>query len=131
TPLLLLVAIWRERVCGRARSAELGGYYGVGIVSGILMITRGLGVSPSHVLPYAVLPPVCWLLGYAAGAAFWSLARLLCGLTIMQDGTLCPRCAYSLIGNESMTCPECGRDFTFAELGTTESEFRQPLRELP
>lgn len=26
----------------------------------------------------------------------------------IQDGTLCPQCAYSIIGNASGVCPECG-----------------------
>lgn len=32
---------------------------------------------------------------------------------------LCPKCGYDLFGLREMRCPECGRPFTFAELGTT------------
>ncbi len=46
---------------------------------------------------------------------------------IMQDGTRCPQCAYRLIGNVSMRCPECGREYTYQELGTTAERFRQAL----
>jgi hypothetical protein len=37
----------------------------------------------------------------------------------------CPDCDYSLVGNRSMKCPECGRAFTFKELGTTKAEFQK------
>jgi hypothetical protein len=44
-------------------------------------------------------------------------------VVVLQDGTRCPQCAYSLIGNTSMVCPECGNPFTFADLGTTAEAF--------
>ena len=40
--------------------------------------------------------------------AVWGLCRLIRGKVLVQDGTLCPKCAYSLIGNVSGVCPECG-----------------------
>ncbi|MCB9867337.1 MAG: hypothetical protein H6816_11980 [Phycisphaerales bacterium] len=72
----------------------------------------------------------------AVGGAFcllWWLAqgwhRLVRGRVVcLQDGTLCPNCAYSLIGNESMVCPECGRGFTFDDLATTAEDFRGRTR---
>ncbi len=80
-----------------------------------------------------------WWIGYlfALGAhlVFWivtPVAALLCALLgpryLLQDGTLCPQCAYCLIGNESTVCPECGRPFTFDELDTTEAAFREKSR---
>jgi hypothetical protein len=44
-------------------------------------------------------------------------------VVVRQDGTLCPKCAYSLIGNESTVCPECGTPYTFGDLGVTAEEF--------
>ncbi len=38
----------------------------------------------------------------------WGLCRLFRGEIIVQDGTLCSKCGYSLIGNVSGRCPECG-----------------------
>lgn len=42
---------------------------------------------------------------------------------VMQNGRICPNCKYDLRGNTSMVCPECGRAFTFEELGVTAAEF--------
>lgn len=55
--------------------------------------------------------------------------RMRHGPLILQDGTLCPRCAFSLVGHfmdaESevlplaVRCPECGRAVTLDEIRTT------------
>lgn len=58
------------------------------------------------------------------GACVWQ-RRVRKRVVVLQDGTLCPACAYSLIGNESMTCPECGGTFAFADLGVSSEEFEQ------
>jgi hypothetical protein len=50
--------------------------------------------------------------------------RMILGRVVLQDGTLCPQCAYSVLRVYSRRCPECGREFTFQELGTTEERFR-------
>lgn len=42
------------------------------------------------------------------GMAGWGLCRFVRGKVHVQDGTLCSNCAYSLVGNVSGTCPECG-----------------------
>ncbi len=52
-------------------------------------------------------------------------ARRHRGRVLIQDGSTCPRCGYWLRGNTSRICPECGRGFSFAELGTTREEFLQ------
>jgi hypothetical protein len=44
----------------------------------------------------------------ALGMAIWGLCRLIRGEVLIQDGTLCPECGYSLVGNVSGVCPECG-----------------------
>jgi hypothetical protein len=45
------------------------------------------------------------------------LFSLLRRRRIVQDGTLCPTCLYSLRGNRTGRCPECGHAFTPADLG--------------
>jgi hypothetical protein len=35
---------------------------------------------------------------------------------------VCCDCGYALTGNVSNICPECGREFTYQELGTTKEE---------
>lgn len=42
---------------------------------------------------------------------------------IRPHETMCIKCGYDLHGNVSMVCPECGRAFTFEELGVTAAEF--------
>ncbi|MCK6457674.1 MAG: hypothetical protein L6Q92_14235 [Phycisphaerae bacterium] len=63
--------------------------------------------------------------GGMLGVLFGRYMRRVGAELVMQDGTLCPGCAYSLVGNTSGRCPECGRAFSFQELGTTEAEFRR------
>jgi hypothetical protein len=65
---------------------------------------------------------IAYVLGYAV---FRGKGEL-----IVQGGTSCPGCGYSLIGNTTMICPECGRGFTFDELATTEEEFRRRHRDV-
>ncbi len=38
----------------------------------------------------------------------WRVCRAIWGAPVYQDGTLCSHCAYSLVGNQSGVCPECG-----------------------
>ncbi len=67
------------------------------------------------------------LLSCAISIAFLWIVRSLSGPVMIQDGTRCPQCAYSLIGSESMCCPECGRTFTYEELRTTAQRLRRIL----
>lgn len=50
------------------------------------------------------------LVSVPLGLGTWSLCRLLRGKILIQDGSLCSRCGYSLIGNLSGVCPECGSE---------------------
>jgi hypothetical protein len=59
----------------------------------------------------------------AAVTAAYLRARY--GRWMMQDGTRCRQCGYSVVGTCNRICPECGREFTYQELGTTEAEFRE------
>lgn len=75
---------------------------------------------------YAVTSPLGQMVWFAVlGVVVWAAARWLFLLFfVVQDGTRCPGCGYSLIGNVTGVCPECGRAFSFAELGTTEEKLR-------
>jgi len=53
---------------------------------------------------FVTIVPVC----VGASMATWGLCRLFRGEVVVQDGTLCSKCGYSLIGNVSGRCPECG-----------------------
>ena len=52
------------------------------------------------------------------------VGRLIHGRILIQDGLMCPNCGYRLLGTPNRICSECGRDFGFSELGTTEAEFQ-------
>ncbi|HPF37018.1 MAG TPA: hypothetical protein P5081_12905 [Phycisphaerae bacterium] len=54
----------------------------------------------------------------------WNLLQRWMPDLVRQNGTLCPTCAYCLVGVQSMRCPECGAAFSFADLETTEYEFQ-------
>lgn len=104
----------------RAHVAALGyatGLISIPIVCGIpfLLGREGLEECALAVMYSTISVYVYGVLAWAAGAIFF---RKFSGV-ILQDGTLCPGCAYSLIGNTSMICPECGRAFTLDELGAT------------
>lgn len=59
------------------------------------------------------------------GLFIWGRFRRKYPVVIVGSSPLCLACGYDLIGNKSLVCPECGRPFTFEELGTTAEEFRQ------
>ncbi len=68
----------------------------------------------------------------ASLALFVSVSVTLgvCGFFDREDARdktdyTCPGCDYCLRGNTSRICPECGRGFSFSELGTTREEFLQ------
>jgi hypothetical protein len=51
----------------------------------------------------------------------WKL--LTCSIHIPENSMgLCPQCDYNLFGLTQMRCPECGRPFTFEEVGATPAE---------
>jgi hypothetical protein len=59
----------------------------------------------SRLLYFVTIVPTCVVLSMVV----WGLCRPFRGKLLVQDGTLCSKCGYSLIGNVSGTCPECGR----------------------
>lgn len=115
-PLILLWRFQRAiRTYGRATFAGL--FCGCGALSLLVVFSFG---NPDG----AHWRSVAWAsLGALVGFPLASIALLAIYNVArkpppIQDGTLCPGCAYCLIGNTSSICPECGRPFTLAELKT-------------
>lgn len=80
-----------------------------------------------------------WTFGIGAGFVLvatigalvtWVVVRTVPISVVVQDGTLCPYCGYSLIGTSGFRCPECGRHFTYYQLDTTKGEFELRSRKL-
>jgi hypothetical protein len=55
------------------------------------------------------------------------LFLLVCPPYVKQDGTLCPNCFYSLAGNTTGRCPECGFEYALDGLGYG-SPFQEVVR---
>lgn len=55
----------------------------------------------------------------------WRICVVFRGHVFINDGSMCPGCGHCVLGCDSMTCPECGRDFIFEELGTTREAFAE------
>ncbi len=53
-----------------------------------------------------VLSSVCGLVGLLVRSICASISRL-----VIQDGNLCPNCAYDIRGQIECRCPECGEAF--------------------
>lgn len=122
---------FRNRIGDRLRYAAAGIAFGTGfnilvVAECVHFLLTGTGTRGSLDASLAAKYALCSI-GASAGVALaMSLVFAVRRATTAKlDGTSCPQCSYSLIGNTSMQCPECGRGFTFAELGTTEEEFRR------
>jgi hypothetical protein len=127
---------WQVLALGRAM--VLGTGYAAGFSLCVLAVALAAARPPPS---YPEIVANWWAIYLGVLGLFlfmWVLtpvAAILCNFLgpryARQDGTLCPQCAYCLIGNESMICPECGRPFTFDELDTTEAEFREKVGPRP
>lgn len=121
-----LLVFYRFQIREARRALTAGFWFGAGLNAPAL-IFLALQIT---VREYAAAGSTVGIaLGVSLGVAAvcvvaWLWVRRWNEVVLLQDGTLCPHCGYSLIGNTTMLCPECGRDFTFRELGTTEEEFR-------
>lgn len=116
-----MLVLYEHECRSISRAILVGGSYGLGIAF-------FPGIAAVYMYP---------LLGLIGVAAFTLMVGFLAMMitrtvrqfgwqSIVQDGTLCPYCGYSLIGQrdiESSGCPECGERFTFAEMGTSEADF--------
>jgi hypothetical protein len=129
--LVPLVYFWRNGVQiaqpGRALLAGLCFGAASGVTRWAVAVVYGLLHDPGgrffwYQTAGLIRAPIAYAVLFLA---FGFVCRLWFGRIIQQDGTICPGCLYSLIGNTTMVCPECGRPFTFEELETTEEEFRR------
>jgi hypothetical protein len=126
-----LVSCYKPHVSGGSRPVVVGFAYGLGLYSAPMLgiVFEHTSDPPNlymvglYLRVFGVIVLISALVTSVAGA----VVRRLPPRVVVQDGALCPGCAYCLIGNESMVCPECGRPFTFEELGTTEEAFRARL----
>jgi hypothetical protein len=114
--------------CRRAAHWWVAAWYGayIGLLTFVYIpIVSDVQVSiQDRDLPNLVLAPL-WVACYALGYVLvWRIIQGAYGPIVVQDGTLCPNCSYSLLGTPNRRCPECGREFTYEELGTAEELFR-------
>ncbi len=55
--------------------------------------------------------------------AVWAVARILRGVIVVPDVSRCAICGYSLIGNSTGICSECGTPIPLELMGMTFEEF--------
>ncbi len=53
----------------------------------------------------------------------WAVARKIRGVIVVPDASRCAICGYSLIGNRSGICSECGTPIPLEVMGMTLEEF--------
>jgi hypothetical protein len=112
------------------------GFVGAGSPVAMLLIVHFFAMMDRGGLPYSGLTGVtitslaCCLLFFSrVGEAraltgltwrrtLWHLFTLRLHKTLRTLG-LCPGCGYNLYGLRERRCPECGRPFTFEEVGAT------------
>lgn len=119
----------RWRVLGFAALYTLGTAlwnYGFDLLAEPYWEHYGRGFDPlfrTGMIPLFVdtanLLAICFLGSLCA----WGLCRWVRGPVIVQTWMICPQCGYCLRGCREQICPECGREFSFEEVGTTREEF--------
>ena len=100
-------------------------------VSGRLIVTVFFTCS-SYIVGWSLAKRQLWgdmlwvmlVYGIIAVSASWLLLVVIQYFRRPLYGPYCPSCAYCLIGASSDRCPECGRDFTLAELGVPRDELQ-------
>ena len=104
-------------------AASAGAYVGLLVYIPVsLLLPFNLTIT-DHRLD-VVLLGLLWTLFYSGVHVFvWQVLRMFYGPVVVQDGTLCPGCGYSLLGAPDQVCSECGRKFTVEELGIDDQEF--------
>lgn len=113
-----------RRTIATTRRALTSGL-GVGTGTGTALV--GVGILGTWNI--GAVPVLAFATFLFAGSVFltivgWLAINLILGPVRLIDGKSCVACGYCLLGCESMKCPECGRAFTYEELGTTEAEFK-------
>ena len=105
------------------------------VIGATYYVTGVAIVSPSHPqwpgwMSYEFASGlVCGVMFLKYVTGLWLLFRgmlWVAGYRIVTvEHVCCVECGYDLRRNTSLVCPECGRGFTFAELGVTAEEFRE------
>ena len=84
----------------------------------ILRVTNPLpGRQLLVIIGYSVLSSVfvSW--------ASWGVRRLVHGTAVVSEALSCSKCSFSLIGNVSGVCPECGTPVDFEQMGISPQGF--------
>ncbi len=81
------------------------------------------GFGRSGTLPLFIITPTAIPLCFLSCLLYWVASRYRWGPVVIQDGTMCPQCGYNILGAVDRICSECGREFTYQELGTTKQGF--------
>lgn len=132
--LVMLVAIafgllvyFRFKIRETRRAVTAGFWFGAGLNAPVLLVLALCVMEREYATAAKIV-------GFSIGVSLvlavacvvvWMWVRRWGEVVLIQDGTICPACGYSLVGNQSMICPECGRTFAYVELGTTAAEFRR------
>ena len=59
------------------------------------------------------------LVGGLLGLGLWKLRDALLGVPLIQDGSYCVNCAYTILGLPEFRCPECGKRFDETDIDTS------------
>ncbi len=78
-------------------------------------------ISRRGLIPIYLFPRDTVIIGLTSTWLAWGIGRLRHGPIVIQDGTICPGCGYSLHGAVNRMCSECGREYTFQELETART----------
>lgn len=129
---LMVFLVWRWRtVKGTGTVVLFGATFGVlfGMTWSVIELVRDPAIPRTQVLELVVggffLGSMGFTLWLTAGWLLFRLVFWMLGYRLVEVAPgQCSGCGYDLRGNKSMVCPECGRAFSFAELGVTAEEFR-------
>ena len=68
---------------------------------------------------------ILWLIAISMMSSFvaWAVARRIRGVIVVPDASRCAICGYSLIGNRTGICSECGTPIPVELMGMTIEEF--------
>ena len=121
----LMLWFLQPQVRTKRRAWIVGAACGLGAVSPVSLLSIG-NPDVRHWVGVAIATVACVLFYSLSCMLLLILYNKLRSPPPLQDGTLCPACGYSLIGNTSMICPECGRAFTYQELKVEDTRDHVP-----